>query len=206
MAEIEVGRPSSGLGETGSGAMHERPLQVVPVRGIPIAAAALVALVIAVASRRLWALEFFHVAAGGLWTAIDLFVGFIVGPTIARLPIPGRVAFAKRFMPKMVLLMPTLVVITLTAGWELANQLGRLGSDYLYHGWLVASYVVVGVLALVAIGLLEPANLAVLFELRKAQPDGALVGRLMRRFIYAAGVTGLGQVAILIIMTKVGVA
>ena len=41
-----------------------------------------------------------------------------------------------------------------------------------------------------------------LFELRKPAPDGALIGRLMRRFIYAAGVTGAMQIATLIIMTR----
>ncbi|MGH7758459.1 MAG: hypothetical protein ACREN7_04025, partial [Candidatus Dormibacteria bacterium] len=58
-------------------------------------------------------------------------------------------------------------------------------------------------LAMVALGFLEPANLAVLFELRKPQPNGARIGRLMRRFVIAAGITGMGQVAILIIMTRI---
>ena len=70
------------------------------------------------------------------------------------------------------------------------------------HAWVVASFVVVGVMAVIAIGLLEPANLAVLFELRKPQPDGAVIERLMRRFLYTAGITGLMQVATLIIMTR----
>ena len=34
------------------------------------------------------------------------------------------------------------------------------------HGWIVASFIVVGVMAIIALGLLEPANIAVLFELR----------------------------------------
>ena len=51
-------------------------------------------------------------------------------------------------------------------------------------------------------GILEPANLAVLFELRKPVPNGVLIGKLMKRFIYTAGVTGAMQVATLVIMTK----
>jgi hypothetical protein len=39
---------------------------------------ALVELIVSVVTNRLWALGFFHVVGGGLWTAIDLFVGFIV--------------------------------------------------------------------------------------------------------------------------------
>ena len=39
--------------------------------------------------------------------------------------------------------------------------------------------------------------------MRKPQPDGTVIARLMRRFIVTAGVTGLMQVATLIIMTRV---
>jgi hypothetical protein len=102
----------------------------------------------------------------------------------------------------MVLLMPTLVIATLAAGWQLARHEGTILSTYPQHSWIVASMIVVGVMAIIAIGLLEPANLAVLFELRKPQPNGELIGRLMRRFIYTAGVTGAMQVATLVIMTK----
>jgi hypothetical protein len=177
-------------------------VQVVPLSGLPVVAVALAGLVAAVASNKLWALDFFHVVGGGLWTGIDLFVGFIIGPIIGRLPVPARIAFSVRFMPKMVLLMPTLVITTLVAGWQLARYDGTILSSYSHHGWVVASIIVVGVMAVIAIGILEPANLGVLFELRKPEPDGELIGRLMRRFIYTAGITGAMQVATLVIMTR----
>jgi hypothetical protein len=59
------------------------------------------------------------------------------------------------------------------------------------------------VLAVIALGVLEPANIAVLFEMRKPEPDGTAIGRLMRRFVVTAGITGVMQVATLIIMTRV---
>jgi hypothetical protein len=62
--------------------------------------------------------------------------------------------------------------------------------------------IVVAVMAVVALGILEPANLAVLFELKKPQPDGQVIASLMRRFIYSAGITGAMQVATLVIMTR----
>jgi hypothetical protein len=176
-------------------------LQIVPLAGIPLVVAALVGLVVALAVNDLWPLEFFHVVGGGLWTGIDLFLGFIIGPVLGRMSIPARVEFSKRFMPKMVLLMPTLVIITLTGGWQLARHVGNLASSSPNHAWIIASFVVVGVMAIVALGILEPANLAVLFELRKPVPNGALIGKLMKRFIYTAGVTGAMQVATLMIMT-----
>lgn len=160
-------------------------------------------LIAAIATNRLWGLEFFHVAGGGLWTAIDLFVGFVVGPILGRLSIPARAEFAAWFMPKMALLMPTLVTMTLGSGFQLARHLGYLDPSYPRHAWVIASFILVGCMAVIAIGILEPANLAVIFEMRKPQPNGELIARLMKRFIYTAGITGLLQVGTLIIMTRI---
>jgi hypothetical protein len=179
------------------------PFQIVPLWGLPIVAATLVALLIAIAGNWLWALNFFHVAGGGLWTGIDLFVGMIIGPILPRLSPRARIEFLTRFMPKMLLIMPTLVTVTLAAGWQLARYVGDLTVPYPEHWWLTASYVVVGVMAVIAVGVLEPANLIILFELKKPQPDRALIGRLARRFVYTAGITGVMQLATLIIMTRI---
>ncbi|MDA8290171.1 MAG: hypothetical protein M0Z33_00580 [Actinomycetota bacterium] len=159
-------------------------------------------LVTAIAGNWLWALDFFHVVGGGLWTAIDLFVGLVVGPIMGRMSIPARTELSARLMPKMVLIMPTLVTMTLGAGFQLARHLGYLSTGFSHHGWVVASFVVVGVMAVIALGVLEPANLAVLFEMRKTQPNGAVIARLMKRFIYTAGITGVMQIATLVIMTR----
>jgi len=140
---------------------------------------------------------------GGLWTAVDLLVGLIIGPILRSLPIPARTAFTARFMPKMVLLMPTLVLMTLAAGFQLALKEGNLASTSPNHVWLVVSYCVVGVMAVIALGVLSPANIAVLFEMRKPRPDGAVIAQLMRRFVLTSGVIGVMQVATLIIMTRV---
>jgi hypothetical protein len=182
-----------------SGARPE--FSIVPLWGIPIVLVVLGGLVVAIATNSLWALDFYHVVGGGMWTAIDLFVGFVVGPIIGKMSIPARIEFSTRFMPKMLLLMPTLVTMTLASGWQLARHLGFLDAGFSKHGWIVASFIVVGVMAVIAIGILEPANLTVLFELKKPQPDGALIARQMQRFIYTAGFTGALQVATLVIMT-----
>jgi hypothetical protein len=178
-------------------------VQVVPVRGLPIVAVVVAFVIAAISGNWLWALVFCHVVGGGLWTAIDLFVGLIVGPILGRLSIPARAEFTARFMPTMVLLMPTLVLMTLAAGFQLALREGNLSASNPNHAWLIVSFCVVGVMAVIALGVLEPANIAVLFEMRKANPDGEVVGLLMKRFVYTAGITGLMQVATLIIMTRV---
>lgn len=209
MADVtqDLARPQGGQAAAGHPpALAERPLPprtIVPLAGLPVVGAVLVLLIVSIAGNWLWALDFFHVVGGGLWTGIDLFVGLIVGPILSRLSIPARMEFAAWFMPKMLLIMPTLVTMTLASGWQLARHLGILDAGYPRHWWLTASFIVVGVMTVIALGLLEPANLAVLFELRKPQPDGAVIGKLMRRFVYTAGVTGVMQVATLVIMTRI---
>ena len=207
MAATEHLQPPPGAlspgGPPGAGPAMARPrVEIVPVRAVPIVVIVIVGLVVAIATNSLWALDFYHVVGGGLWTGIDLFVGLVVGPIIGSMSIPARVEFSSRFMPKMVLLMPTLVTMTLGSGWQLARHLGNLSAGNPHHDLLVASFIVVGVMAVIAIGLLEPANLGVLFELRKPEPDGELIAKLMKRFIYTAGITGLMQVATLVIMTR----
>ncbi len=192
-----------GQASAGHHPVDQTSFEIIPLRGIPIVAAVLILLIVAIIGNWLWALNFFHVVGGGLWTGIDLFVGLVIGPILGRLSIPARIEFSTRFMPKMVLIMPTLVLMTLTSGWQLARYLGYANLPYPMHWWITASFIVVGIMAIIALGLLEPANLAVLFELRKPRPDGELVGKLMRRFIYTAGVTGMMQLATLVIMTRI---
>jgi hypothetical protein len=180
-----------------------RDFQIVPLLGLPIVAVVIVGMVVAIATNSLWALDFYHIVGGGLWTGIDLFLGLVLGPIMGSMSIPARVEFSTRLMPKMLLIMPTLVTMTLGAGFQLARSLGNLSANSPQHSWLVASYIVVGVMATIALGLLEPANIAVLFELRKPQPNGPRIERLMKVFIYTAGITGLMQVATLVIMTHI---
>ena len=198
----------SNVGQVHAGAAdapgRARPrVQVVPVRGLPVVAAVVAFVIVAIAGDYRWALAFCHVVGGGLWTAIDLFVGLIIGPILGRLPLAARAEFTARFMPKMVLIMPTLVLMTLAAGFQLALNEGNLAASSPNHAWLIVSYCVVGVMAVIALGVLEPANIAVLVEMRKQAPDGEVIAQLMRRFVVTAGITGLMQVATLIIMTRV---
>jgi hypothetical protein len=176
--------------------------EIVPRNGLILVAGAMLLLIVAIAVNSRWPLQFLHVASGAAWTIIDLFLGLVLGPIIGRMSIQARIEFTTRLMPKMVLIMPTLVTLTLAAGWQLGTKLGDVQSSYPNHAWVVASFVVVGVMAVIALGLLEPANIAVLFELKKPRPNGEVIERLMKRFIYAAGVLGALQIATLVIMTK----
>ncbi len=177
--------------------------EIVPRLGLIPVAIVFAGLVVAIAVNELWPLTFFHVAFGAAWTIIDLFLGFVLGPILGKLSGPARIEMTTRLMPKMVLIMPTVVTATLAGGWQLGHYLGTVDSSYYHHGWIVASYIVVGCMAVIALGLLEPANIAVLFELKKPRPNPAIIERLMKRFIYTAGVLGALQIATLVIMTKI---
>ena len=185
-----------------AGAPARPDFEIVPRTGLIIAAVVMAGLIAAIASNAKWPLEFFHVAGGAAWTVVDLFLGLILGPIIGRMSIPARAELTTRLMPKMVILMPVVVTCTLAAGWQLATKLGTNLSAYPEHGWVVASFIVVGIMAVLALGLLEPANIAVLFELKRPRPRGEVIERLMKRFLYCAGVLGAMQIATLVIMTK----
>jgi hypothetical protein len=175
---------------------------IVPRVGLVLGGLAIVLLIVAIAVNKFWPLEFLHVAAGAAWTIIDLFLGLVLGPIMGRMSIPARIEFTTRLMPKMVVIMPTVVTLTLAAGWQLATKLGTNLTAYPDHGWVVASMVIVGVMSVIALGLLEPANIAVLVELKKRRPNPAVIEKLMKRFIYSAGILGAMQIATLVIMTK----
>ncbi len=187
----------------GSGSTSRPAIQVVPLRGLPIAGLAVVFVFVAIATNWKWMLMFAHVVGGGLWTGIDLFVGLVIGPILGRMSIPARAEFSAKFMPMMLIIMPTVVTMTLGSGFQIARQLGNLNPSSPNHPWLIVSMCVVGVMAVIALGVLEPANVAVLFEMNKPVPNGERIGRLMKRFIYTAGITGVLQVATLVIMTRV---
>src|ERR1700753_1093879 len=99
---------------------------IIPRKGLPIVAVGMVALIAAIASNKLWPLEFFHVAGGAAWTIIDLFLGLVLGPIMGSMSVPARIEFTTKLMPKMVLIMPTVVTATLAAGWQLGVVTGNV--------------------------------------------------------------------------------
>src|SRR5450759_1651103 len=175
----------------------------VPLWGVAVSGGVLVALIVTIASNSVYGLDFFHVFGGALWISIDLLMGFIIGPIMGRLDIPARMVFAKNLMTKMMVLMPTVVICTLAAGWQLARVQGLFTSPYApQHGWILASLIVVAFLSILAYTFLEPANIVVLLELRKPQPNGLLIGRMMKRFVNTAGILGVLQLSIIVIMVR----
>ena len=187
----------------GSPPAYEVPTgPLVPTKLLAIPAVSLAILIAGILANTEWALGYLHVGFGAVWTGFDLFAGFMVGPILKRLDPPMRVAFMKRYGPKMLVVMPTLATITLAAGFQLALKAEFLTMPYPRHWWLVASFALVGVMATSAFAILLPSNLQVLMELRKPAPNFALVGKLSARYGTFAAVAGVTQLLTLIIMTR----
>ena len=125
------------------------------------------AMATAVMIGNLWFLNFIHVLAGGLWTGIDLFMGFVIGPILRAAPFEARRAVITRLTPKTLFIMPTLSITTGTSGWFLAQRLGFLDLDYPQFWWVAAALVIVTVLTVQGLGYLLPTNLRVYFECAK---------------------------------------
>ena len=159
-------------------------------------------MIAAIASHDRWFLNFVHVICGVIWTGIDLFMGFIVGPILRRVDITARREVIVRLVPKTLFLMPTLAIITGTSGWYLAKDLGFLDLAWPQFGWVAAALTLVTLMTIQGTGYLLPTNLRVCLELRKPNPDGAKIGRMMRSFFFAVACQGTMQVLTIVIMAR----
>ena len=166
------------------------------------AAAALVVMVIVIASRRLWYLNFVHVFCGLLWTGIDLFMGFMLGPILRTVDVSARKAVLLRLTPRTLFLMPTLAIITGTTGWYIAQDMGFTQMGWPQFGWVAASLALVTLMTLQGLGYLLPANLRVCLELQKDQPDNARIARLTSHYFLAIALQGTMQVVTIIVMAR----
>jgi uncharacterized membrane protein len=183
-------------------AARDAGLPGIDLRNLLWVALALSVLIITIMADNPWALNFLHVMSGVMWTGIDLFMGFVVGPIIRGLPLEARRAIVVRLLPKTLFLMPTLAIVTGTAGWFHARQLGFLDLPWPQYGWVLAALVIVAILTVQGIGVLLPTNLLAYLEMRKPVPDVQRIGRLMGRYIYATAFQGVLQVAIILVMAK----
>lgn len=166
------------------------------------AGAALLVMVVAIVWGNNWFLDWVHVMAGVLWTGIDLFMGFVIGPILRRVDVHVRKEILTRLTPVTLFLLPTLSIITSTAGWFLAVRLGYTGMPWPEIGWIVAALVLVTLMTIQGLGYLLPTSFRVCLELQKPEPDGARIGRMMSRFYSVVASQGLMQVAIIVVMAR----
>src|SRR5215469_5788589 len=180
----------------------EPPSSIIRWSYVGCALAAIAVMIAAIVSHERWFLNFVHVMCGVLWTGIDLFMGFIVGPILRRIDVAARREVIVRLVPRTLFLMPTLAIITGTSGWYLAKDLGFLELPWPEFGWVAAALTLVALMTIQGTGYLLPTNLRVCLELRKPNPDTDKISRMMRAFFFAVACQGIMQVMTIVIMAR----
>ena len=153
----------------------------------------------AMATGSLMLLHYVHIMAGALWTGIDLFMGFVVGPVLGMLTPSQRAEVFKRLIPKMTFLMPMLSGVTITAGVTMARRLGMLTLD---NPWMVAALVITTLLVIQGFGVLLPNEIRIFRQLVSATPDTGRIVKLGMQNARLAGFQGLLQLAIIFVMAN----
>ena len=167
-----------------------------PVFILIVTCAPIAALLYAINLGPLTFLNYVHVMTGGLWTGIDLFMGFVLGPILAGMEPKDRAALFKRLVPRMTFLMPVLSGVTSTAGFYLAQQLGfPLDSPR-----MIAAFVITGILAAQGFGLLLPNEIRIFQELLSEKPNIDKIARLGMTNAKLGGLQGVFQIAVVFVM------
>jgi uncharacterized membrane protein len=165
-------------------------------------AAAFAVMIAAIVSGILWFLNFVHVFTSLVWTGIDLFMGFVLGPILRRQDLSVRREIARQLTPRTLFLMPTISIIAGTSGWFLAVQLGYTALPWPQFGWVAAALVLVTLMTIQGLGFITPVNVMVCLELQKPQPEFTKIARWMQLYFYAVATQGAMQMAMIVIMTR----
>lgn len=144
--------------------------------------------------------NYVHVLTGGLWTGIDLFMGFVLGPVLGGMGPAERASVFKRLIPRMTFLMPVLAGVTATTGIQLAQ---RLDIFSLSNPWLLAAAVITALLTIQGFGILLPNEIRIFQQLLSGAPDIEKVSRLGMRNARLGGVQGVLQLAIIFVMANI---
>lgn len=171
-------------------------------RYLPWALAAIAAMIAVIVAGNIWLLDFVHVFSSLLWTGVDLFMGFVLGPILRRVDLSVRREIVRRLTPRTLFLMPTVSIISGTTGWFLAVALGYTALDWPAYGWVAAALILVTLMTIQGLGFLTPVNVYVCLQLQKREPDMSKISSWMRWYFYAVALQGLMQVAIIVIMTR----
>lgn len=112
----------------------ERPQKLIRWHYLWYVALALAVMIAAIVIGNVWFLNWVHVMSGILWTGIDLFMGFVIGPILRRVDMPVRTAVLTRLTPVTVFLLPTSlrVCFELQKARPDGRKIGRMMSRFYY--------------------------------------------------------------------------
>ncbi len=144
-------------------------------------------------------LNYVHIMTGALWTGIDLFMGFVLGPVLGGMEPKDRAGVFKRLIPRMTFLMPVIATVAITSGIILAQRMGYS----LTSPWLLAAAIIAGILTIQGFGLLLPNEIRMFRQLLSKTPDTEKIARLGMMNAKLGGVQGVFQLAIIFIMANI---
>jgi hypothetical protein len=180
----------------------EQPQGFIRWRYLGWALAAVAAMIFTIVRGNLWLLDFLHIFSSLLWTGIDLFMGFVLGPILRQVDFSARRDIARRLTPRTLFLMPTVSIISGTTGWFLAVQLGYTALPWPDFGWVAAALVLVALMTVQGLGFLTPVNVFICLELQKTKPDMTKISAWMKRYFYVVASQGTMQIVMIVIMTR----
>lgn len=158
-----------------------------------------VALVLSLFFGGVESLKYVHVLTGVLWTGIDVYMGFVVGPVIGGLEPEERAAVFQRLTPKMTFLMPSLAAVTITGGVYLSMDIGVFTFS---NPWFTAAVVLATLLSIQGFGVILPNEIRVYREIASDSPDVDRIGRLGLWNARLGGLQGVLQIAIVYVMVN----
>jgi len=161
-----------------------------------------VVMIVAIARHDIFLLNWIHVLSGALWTGADLFMGFILGPVLRMLDMQARTAVIAYLVPRTLLYFPMVSLTAGTTGWFLVDWLGYTLSESPMYRLTVISLVLVAVMTVQGLGFLLPNSLRIWSELRRPKPDRERIVRLNGINIWLAGMQGVLQIVIIVVMAK----
>ena len=160
-------------------------------------------MIVAIARHDIYLLHWIHVLSGALWTGADLFMGFILGPVLRMLDMRARTALIAYLVPRTLLYFPMVSFAPRgTTGWYLVNWFGFTTSASPMYHLVMISLALVAVMTVVGMGFLLPNSVRIWRELRRPEPDRERIVRVNGINIWLAGMQGLLQIAIVLVMAK----
>jgi len=161
-----------------------------------------IVLIVALALKSLYLLDYVHVICGGTWTGFDLYMGLVMSRILRTLEIPARVEIAKRLTPITFFIIPSIAAVAVTAGIYLAQMMGKFDFS---SPWIIAAGIVVLILTIQGFGVFMPNGLRIFIELAKVKPDTNKIAKLNMRNIRLAGSQAIFQVIIILIMAHLAI-
>jgi hypothetical protein len=156
----------------------------------------------AIMSDDAWSLRYVYVISGVMWTGIDLYMGFVIGPVLRRAGREARRAIITRLVPKTLFIMTALSIVVSTSGWFLAVAMGYMDLPFPEFWWPIAALAITTILGVQGMLILLPVNIRVYLQMFKDAPDWDKIDRWMGIYVRVVASQGIMQLAVIAIMVR----